>query len=97
MKKTFNLKSDRIAPERQVELVKHQIKKYIAREKRKSLPENFSYWAFNCKIGSNEDSLEEIHANEIRSEIDKMTEQGKESFFIEIHSVAEKFKPKSTE
>ena len=95
MKKKFQLQSDKIAPERQVELVKHQIKKYMARERRKPLPKEYNYWGFTCKLGLDEESLKELHANEIRREIDKIAAQGKDSFFIEINSVAEKFKPKS--
>lgn len=96
MKKKFYLQSEKIAPERQVESVKHQIKKYMARERRKPLPENYNYWGFNCKIGPDEESLRELHANEIRGEIDKIVEQGKESFFIVLNSTPENFKPKDT-
>ena len=40
MKKTFNLTSPNKEPERQVDSVVHEIRKYIKRERKKPLPEN---------------------------------------------------------
>lgn len=84
MKKTFKLIDPKKAPARQVDFVKHEISKYIARERRKSLPTGVDYWDFDCKIGSDVDSSDAIHVAEINKGIDRIVAQGSESFYIEI-------------
>lgn len=84
MKKTFFLTSDKHAPDRQVDSVKHQIKKYIARERRKALPENVDFWDFDCKIGADASSAAVIHISEINKNISAIAAEKKESFYIEV-------------
>ena len=91
MKKTFNLKSTKIDDPRQVEAVKHQIKKYMAREKRKKLPEKSDYWDFECQIGIDENSAQDIYPNEIRKKIDEYVIDGVETFYIKIASTPKRF------
>lgn len=84
MKKEFKLTDPKKAPARQVDYVKHEISKYIARERRKELKENADFWDFDCKIGNEKDSAEEIHVSQINKGIDKIAAQGSEHFYIEI-------------
>ena len=84
MKKTFSLTAANKAPARQVEAIKHEIKKYMAREKRKPLPADADYWAFDCKIGYTPDDASTIFVNEIRPTIDKYVSEGKETFYLEL-------------
>jgi len=94
MKKTFSLTSPNKAPARQVEAIKHEIKKYIAREKRKALPNENSFWDFDCKIGLDDKNTTEIFANEIRPTIDKYVSENRTSFYIEVLVKAVKHAPK---
>lgn len=84
MKKDFKLTDPRKAPARQVEYVKHEINKYLARERRKALKDNADYWDFDCKIGTDKESAEVIHVAEINKGIDRIVAQGLEHFYIEI-------------
>ncbi len=84
MKKTFQLKADNKADERQVDSIKHEIKKYIARERRKKLPEGVDFWDFDCNIGENEQDSEAIHISKINSKISELSLEKKESFYLEI-------------
>lgn len=84
MRKTFPLSASNRAPARQIEWVKHEIKKYMDREKRKTVPEGYSFWDFDCKIGPDEESLKEIYPNEIRKNIDSLVQDGVDSFFLEV-------------
>lgn len=84
MKKTFSLTASNREPARQVEYVKHQIKKYVEREKRKALPDGVDYWDFDCRVGATEDEAQTIFLNEIRPSIDKIVLAEKPSFYIEI-------------
>ena len=83
MKKTFSLQHPRHAPPRVVEGVKHEVRKYLKRERRKALPEDADYWAFDCRVGQDGPSRV-VHANEIASAIDAAAEQGWPSVYIEI-------------
>ena len=84
MKKQFTIQESNHAPARQVDKFKHEIKQYIARERRKDLPENMDYWDFECKIGDSQDSLVEIHLSEINKAIDRLIVNGCNGFFIEV-------------
>ena len=84
MKKTFNLTDPKKAPARQVDYVKHEISKYLARERRKTLQKGSDYWDFDCKLGKDQDSADKIHVAEINKGIDKIVNENLESFYIEI-------------
>ena len=84
MKKEFKITGTKLAPARQVDAVKHEIKKYIARERRKKLAEGSDYWDFNCKFGKDKESAVDIHDSEINKCIDKEVNENSESFYIEI-------------
>ncbi len=60
MKKTFQLTHKKIKPARLIEAVRRDVKKYLKREKRKSLPNGVDYWDFDCKFGATEDKAEII-------------------------------------
>ncbi len=84
MIKEFKLTDPKKAPARQVDYVKHEISKYIARERRKPLKESVDFWDFDCKIGKDEESAEVIHVSEINKSIDKIVIENAERFYIEI-------------
>lgn len=84
MKKEFKLTDPKKAPARQVDYVKHEISKYIARERRKPLREGVDFWDFDCKIGNDQESAEVIHVAEINKSIDKIVIGNSDKFYIEI-------------
>lgn len=84
MKKNFSLTAPNKKPDRQVEWVKHEINKYIGRERRKSLPEGVDYWDFDCKFGAEESAATVIHLNEISKKIDGIVQENIPTFYLEI-------------
>ncbi|SMF36999.1 DUF6172 family protein [Pseudobacteriovorax antillogorgiicola] len=84
MKKTFSFASSNKKPERQVDAIKYEIKKYIGRERRKTLPEGADYWDFDCKIGVSEDRAAAIHIAEINKAISRIFSENEEGFYLEI-------------
>lgn len=84
MKKEFKLTDPKKAPARQVDFVKHEINKYLARERRKTPQEGADYWDFDCKLGKEKDTIVEIHVAEINKGIDKIVSEGSEKFYIEV-------------
>ena len=90
MKKTYNLEKSNTPIQRQVDSIKGEVKKYIARERRKKLPEGFDFWKFDCKFGDTEGVATAVFANELKTLIDKSINDEKKYFYIEIISRAVK-------
>ncbi|MBU1568316.1 MAG: hypothetical protein KJ630_22165 [Proteobacteria bacterium] len=84
MKKTFQLTHPKIKRDRLVEAVRHEVKKYIKRERNKKLPEGVDFWDFDCKFGNFAEEAKEIHLSEINKCIDRVEEQQLETFYLEI-------------
>ncbi|MDP3479812.1 MAG: DUF6172 family protein [Desulfoprunum sp.] len=84
MKKTFKITHPKIKKDRLVEAVRHDVKKYIKRERNKKLPEGVDFWDFDCKFGNTEEEAKEIHLSEINKYIDHAEEQQLDSFYLEI-------------
>jgi hypothetical protein len=84
MKKTFELTHPKIKVARVVESVKHEVKKYLKRERNKALPEGADYWDFDCKIGKSEQTADVIHVATINQQIDTIVGQDVTSFYLEI-------------
>jgi hypothetical protein len=56
MKKTFQLQVEGKHPERLLEAIKHDIRKYLKRERRRDVPEGADFWDFDCKFGLTEEA-----------------------------------------
>ena len=90
MKKTFELTDPKIKPERKVDAVKGEINKYIKRERKKTLPENFDFWDFSCSFGDSSDLKKDIHVSEISKHIDQTAARGQSTFYLELSAVPKK-------
>ena len=84
MKKEFKLTDEKLAPARKVDSVKHEINKYLARERRKTPAEGADYWDFDVMFGKDRESATELHVAEINKAIDEEVKAEAESFYIEI-------------
>jgi hypothetical protein len=84
MKKTFKMTHEKIKVPRLVEAIKHEVKKYLQRERRKPLPPEVDFWDFDCRFGIDEASSEVIHVADINKAISTAEEKQLESFYLEI-------------
>ena len=84
MKKLFPLKLDNKHPDRVLEGIKYEIRKYMKRERKKKLPEDATFWDFDCRAGKSGDEAESMSANEIITALDKASEAGWDACYIEI-------------
>jgi hypothetical protein len=90
MKKVFSLESDRHKPARLVEQIKGEVKKYLKRERNKSLPEDHDYWGFNCRSGESAESAKSCHEKEIGKALDHALAEGWPAVYLEILGEARK-------
>ena len=84
MKKTFQLVHPKIKAARLVEAVRRDVKKYLKRENRKLLPDDYDCWSFDCKFGPSEEKAEVILSSEISKCIGEAEAERLESFYLEI-------------
>ncbi|MBQ4833282.1 hypothetical protein J8L70_08515 [Pseudoalteromonas sp. MMG010] len=84
MKKTFTLNHEKIKYPRMVDAAKHEVKKYLKRERNKTLPVDADYWAFDCKFGNTADDAQAIHVSQINSKITEIEQQELAHFYVEI-------------
>ena len=84
MKKTFKLTHEKIKRPRLVDAIKHEVKKYMKRERRRDLPEGADYWDFDCRFGTDEESSEVIHVSEINKSISWAETEQLDTFYLEI-------------
>ena len=92
MKKTFKLNIEGKHPDRVLEAVKHEIRKYVKRQRRVPLPEGVDYWDFDCRFGTTEANAVVVHFATITGLIDAVAKgkedgEGKvngEQFYLEL-------------
>ena len=84
MKKTFKVSHEKKTAPRLFEAFKHEVKKYIKRERKRALPEGFDFWDFDCRYGADEACSEVIHMSAINKSISRAEAEGLESFYLEV-------------
>ena len=84
MKKTFNLTDPKLPVPRVIESIKHEVKKYIKRERKKPLPDGVDFWDFDCRFGADEATAEVIHVSVVNKYISQAELKELESFYLEI-------------
>ncbi len=84
MKKTFPIEIEGKKPERVVDSIKHEINKYLKRERKKKLPEGADFWDFDCQVGVNKEEATPKHVAELSKAIDAVLAAESKIVYIEI-------------
>ncbi len=87
MKKNFPLKVPGKVDQRVVEAVKNDVRKYVKRERRKTLPEGFTQWEFACKVGPDSASAASCRLADVSAKIDEIAHAGSGEVYIEVLAV----------
>ena len=94
MRKNFPLQIDGRHPDRVLDAVKHEVRKYLKRERRRDLPEGIDFWDFDCKCGLQAADAEVVHVSALISAIDALAKAQATSVYIEILAKHGKRTPK---
>ena len=86
MKKNYPLQADGKHPDRILEAVKHDIRKYFKRERGRALPKGVDFWDFDCKVGLTADSAEVVRVGAVIEAVDAVAKTGATSVYVEILS-----------
>jgi len=94
MRKNFPLQIDGRHPDRVLDSVKHEVRKYLKRERRRDLPEGIDFWDFDCKCGLQAADAEVVHLSALIAAIDALAKAQATSVYIEILTKHGKRTPK---
>ncbi len=84
MKKTFKLNIEGKNRDRVLDAVKHDIRKYVKRQRRVPLPEGVDFWDFDCRFGLSEALAEPVHFATIIGLVDVAAKEGADAFYLEM-------------
>ncbi|MDP1566827.1 MAG: DUF6172 family protein [Polaromonas sp.] len=84
MKKTFKLNIEGKNRDRVLDAVKHDIRKYVRRQRRVPLPEGVDFWDFDCRFGASEETAAVVHFATILPLVDAAGKEGADSFYLEL-------------
>ena len=84
MKKTFPLRVEGKHPDRLLDAIKHEIRKYIRRERRRDPPEGMDFWDFDCKFGETPETAQVVHLSALTGLMDGVAMAGGAGFYVEI-------------
>jgi hypothetical protein len=85
MKKIFKLTDAKKHEDRVLEGIKHEIRMYVKGEKKKKLPDSkYTYWDFDCKIGTTPTSAKIVDFEALIKELDTIKASGATECYVEI-------------
>ena len=84
MKKTYVLNVEGKNPSRLLDASKHDIRKYVKRERSKVLPEGADFWDFDCMLGSKPTDAVAVHFAALMPGIDALVQGGAVQFYVEV-------------
>jgi hypothetical protein len=87
MRKTFALTQPGKADARVLDAIKHEVRKYVKRERRKPVPPGYDTWEFDCKVGPAEANAQSTTLGEVSAAIDSAAGTGAQSVFVEIMAI----------
>ena len=90
MKKTFPLHASDRADARVLEAIKYDIRKYVKRERKKTVPAEFDLWEFACKVGVDPTTAVEKPLRDMSGGIDAVAAGGADGVYIEVVAVPAK-------
>ena len=86
MKKTYPLTTEGKQPDRVIEAVKHDIRKYFKRERSRPEPAGADFWDFDCKVGTSADTAAVVRVSAVIEAVDAAAQSGATSVYVEILS-----------
>ena len=84
MKKTFPLTQPGHEPARVIEGVKNDVRKYVKRERRKTLPAGVDFWDFDCKVGAGPATASPLDLAAVVPAIEATAQAGAAAVYVEI-------------
>jgi len=84
MRKTYPLRPEGKHPDRVLEATKHDIRKYIQRQRRVPLPAGVDYWDFDCRFGPSKEAADVVHPGALMAALDTLAQAGGDTAYVEL-------------
>ena len=84
LKKTYSLEVEGKNRDRLLDASKHDIRKYVKRERAKPLPEGADFLDFDCKLGASQAETAPVHFAALMAAIDALLADGSHQFYVEV-------------
>jgi hypothetical protein len=84
VRKTYPLHIEGKHPDRVLDAVKHDIRKYVKRQRRVALPEGVDFWDFDCRFGLSADTAVSVHFGNLIEQIDAAAKEGATALYVEL-------------
>ena len=84
MRKTYLLNIEGKNRDRLLDAAKHDIRKYVKRERSRPLPPGVDFFDFDCKLGASEAAAETLHFATLMAAIDTQVKDGADQFYVEV-------------
>jgi len=86
LKKTYVLKVEGKNRDRLLDAAKHDVRKYVKRERAKALPEGADFLDFDCKVGASDATAATVHFSEVMGAVDALVKDGADQFYVALIS-----------
>lgn len=84
MRKTYVLNLEGKNRDRLLDAAKHDIRKYVKRERARALPAGVDFWDFDCKLGVDESAAVVLHFATLITSIDSLAKDGANQLYVEV-------------
>jgi Family of unknown function (DUF6172) len=84
VRKTYLLTIEGKNRDRLLDAAKHDIRKYVKRERSRPLPPGVDFFDFDCKLGASEGAAATLHFATLMSSIDALVKDGADQFYVEV-------------
>lgn len=84
MRKTYPLHIDGRHPDRVLDAIKHDVRKYLKRERRRALPEGADFWDFDCKVAAHQEDAQTVHLSALIKSIDAVAKSQAVQVYVEV-------------
>ncbi len=84
MKKTYPLQVEGKHPDRVLDAVKHDIRKYFKRERSRALPAGVRFWDFDCQVGTTAETARPLKPGQVVVAVGELAQSGAGSVYVEI-------------
>lgn len=84
MRKIFPLRIEGRHPDRVLDALRHEIRKYLKRERRRELPAGADFWDFDCRFGTTRENAQAVHLASLFACIDAVAAEQGAQVYVEI-------------
>ncbi|GAA4031645.1 DUF6172 family protein [Actimicrobium antarcticum] len=84
MRKIFQLTQEGLHRDRVLDAVKHDIRKYLKRERSRDLPKDADFLDFDCRFGASKETAKSVPLAELMAHLDTVASKGGNEAYVEI-------------